>query len=62
MINPYDHCVANKIIKGKQCMVLWNVDNLKISLVDKYIVEGIIKFLGMKFGRESPLVMARAKC
>jgi len=43
-------------------MVLWHVDNLKIAHVDKYIVEGIIKFLGMKFGRESPLVMARAKC
>ena len=41
MINPYDHCVANKIIKGKQCMVLWHVDNLKIAHVDKYIVEGI---------------------
>lgn len=27
-INPYDLCVANKMINGKQCTVVWNVDDL----------------------------------
>ena len=29
--NPYDCCVVNKIIEGKQCTILWHVDDLKIS-------------------------------
>ena len=30
-INPYDICVANKIINGHQMTVVWYVDNMKIS-------------------------------
>ena len=33
-INPYDCCVANKMVNGKQCTILWHVDDLKISHVD----------------------------
>ena len=33
-INPYDPCVANKMIGGKQLTVCWHVYNLKISCVD----------------------------
>ena len=33
-LNPYDSCVANKMINGKQCTILWHVDDLKISHVD----------------------------
>ena len=29
-INPYNQCVANKHINGKQCTIIWHVDNLKI--------------------------------
>ena len=29
-INPYDWCVANKMINGKQCTIGWHVDDLKI--------------------------------
>jgi hypothetical protein len=32
-INPYDWCAANKTIDGKQCTILWHVDNIKISHV-----------------------------
>jgi len=38
-INPYDHCVANKIVNGKQCTIIWHVDDLKISHMDNDIVE-----------------------
>lgn len=34
-INPYDWCVANKMIDGKQCTVVWHVNDLKISHVDR---------------------------
>jgi hypothetical protein len=30
-INPYDWCVTNKIIDGRQCTVLCHVNDLKIS-------------------------------
>ena len=33
-INPYDPCVANNMIGGKQLTVCWHVDNLKISCSD----------------------------
>jgi hypothetical protein len=33
-INPYDWCVANKMIDGKQCTIVWHVDDPKISYVD----------------------------
>ena len=37
-VNPYDPCVANKMIKGAQCTICWHVDDLKISHVDKRVV------------------------
>ena len=33
-INPYDPCVANKMIDRKQITVCWHVDDLKILCVD----------------------------
>jgi hypothetical protein len=30
ILNPYDNCVANKMIDGIQCTILWHVDDLKI--------------------------------
>ena len=34
-LNEYDPCVANKIINGKQCMIIWHVDDLKYCLWKK---------------------------
>jgi hypothetical protein len=31
VINPYDPCVANKVINGEQMTVCWHVDDLKVS-------------------------------
>ncbi len=31
VINPYDPCVANKIIRGKQMTICWHVDDLKAN-------------------------------
>ena len=30
-LNPYDPCVANKIVDGPQLTVVWHVDDLKVS-------------------------------
>ena len=36
-VNPYDLCVANKMIEDKQHTLSWHVDNLKGSHVDSKI-------------------------
>ena len=60
-INPYDPCVANKMINGKQCTILWHVDDLKISHVDEAEVTTIIKLLSTEFGKEAALTIHRGK-
>jgi len=60
-INKYDQCVANKIIKGKQCISIWHIDDLKISHVDKRVVEDKLKQLMTKFGQDAPLTTCRGK-
>ena len=43
--NPYNHCVMNKMVDGKQCTVLWHVDDLKISHIDERINESVLASL-----------------
>ena len=52
-LNPYDLCVANKIINGKQCTIVWYVDNNKISNEDPAVVNSIIQELTKHFGKLS---------
>ena len=49
-LNPYDLCVANSDIDGKQCTVCWYVDDNKISHVKLEVVEDIISKIEDKFG------------
>ena len=60
-LNPYDSCVANKVIHGKQCTILWHVDDLKISHVDPKVVDTVIELLESEFGKEAPLTKSRGK-
>ena len=60
-INPYDWCVANKQIKGRQCTLIWHVDDMKISHGDSRVVDGIIRMLEEEFGKEAPLTIRRGK-
>ena len=58
-VNPYDWCVVNKVINGKQCTIGWHVDDLKISHVDKAVVEEIITKMNDRYGKESPISVHR---
>ena len=51
VLNPYDSCVANCIIKGKQCTIAWYVDDTKISHVDPAVVTSIIDQLKLRFDK-----------
>jgi hypothetical protein len=49
-MNPYDLCVANKMIGGSQCTVMWHVDVLKILHVNRKVVEAVLGLLTKEFG------------
>ena len=49
IINPYDPCVANKTINGKQLTVTWHVDDLKVSHVEEQVVEEFLKWVQNKY-------------
>jgi hypothetical protein len=50
-LNPYNLCVANSQIKGKQCTIAWYVNDNKISHVDDTVVTNIIEKIEVKFGK-----------
>lgn len=46
----------NRTINGKQCTVLWHVDDLKIAHEDPEVVTEAIDLLDKgEFGKEAPL-------
>ena len=50
-LNPYDSCVANKVINGKQCTIAWYVDDMKISHVNSDVVTEVINQIERRFGK-----------
>ena len=57
-VNEYDRCVANKMINGKQCTIVWYVDDVKASHVDETVVSDIITYMQKEFGN---LTITRGK-
>lgn len=50
-LNPYDPCIANKIIEGTQCTIAWYVDDTKISHVNPEVVTQVIGQIEERFGK-----------
>jgi hypothetical protein len=48
VLNPYDNCVANKMVEGSQCTIVWHVDDLKISHVKQEVLEDLVSTLNTK--------------
>ena len=42
-INPYDPCVANKIVNGSQSTIAWYVDDIKASHEKQSVVDKILE-------------------
>jgi hypothetical protein len=57
VVNKYDGCVVNKTINGKQCTIVWHVDNLNMSHVNVKVLEEIVDQLSEKYGKEAPLTV-----
>ena len=59
--NPYDWCVMNKMVDGKQCTMLWHVDDLKMSHVEPKVVDKVLDDINEKCGKEAPITVTRGK-
>ena len=51
-LNPYDTCVVNKKINGKKFTINWHVDDLKLSHVDKEVVDKMIVWMKGLYGND----------
>jgi hypothetical protein len=50
IINPYDPCIANKVINGEQMTVCWHVDDLKVSHMEPAEVTKFGDWLSKTYG------------
>ena len=60
-VNPYDPCIANMMVDGKQLTVTWHVDDLKISHQDKAVVDEFIQWICNKYEDVTPVKPSRGK-
>lgn len=51
-INPYDPCVANRIIRGKQHTIAWHVDDVKSSHVDPKVNDEFLIWMKKKYAAD----------
>jgi hypothetical protein len=45
VLNPYDPCVANKMVHDTQMTMSWHVDDLKVSHKEKKMVDEFIEWV-----------------
>ena len=50
-LNPYDLCVANKMVNGKQLTVCWHVNDLKSSHIDPKVNDEFLQWIKDMFGQ-----------
>ena len=49
-VNPYDLCVANKIVKGTQMMTFWHVDDLHVLHANNFEITKLGYYLSNIYG------------
>jgi hypothetical protein len=60
-VNPYDPCVANKIVGGTQMTVSWHVDDLKVSHKDPTVVDSFLNWIKRTYGSIGEVKTTRGK-
>ena len=62
-LNPYDPCVANRMVNGHQHTICWHVDDIKSSHVDPAVQDEFEKWLTAKYDTENGVVKGKlTKC
>ena len=51
-INPYDPCVANRIVKNRQQIVIWHVDDLKSTHANSEVNNDFLSWLEKKYASD----------
>jgi hypothetical protein len=59
--NPYDPCIANKMVNGKQQTIRFHVDDLLSSHVDPKVNDEFAKWLNDRYGQIKPCTIVRGK-
>ena len=59
VMNPYDPCVWNKMVDGKQMTIMFHIDNLLMSHKHPHIVTLFIKKLEQQYAMRDPLTVTR---
>ena len=59
--NPYDICIMNETVGGKQCTIYWNLDDIKISHVRPKAVDEVLYQLTTKYVKMSPLTVSQGR-
>ena len=59
--NPYDACVANRMVRGKQHTVRFHVDDLMSSHVDPKTNDNFLKWLNKMYGSHGEVKATRGK-
>jgi len=57
--NPYDWCVMNRVIEVTQETVLFYVDNIKLSHVNKEVLLNTVKDVAALYGKIKDLTVTR---
>jgi hypothetical protein len=52
VVNPYDPCVANKTVNGKQFSITWYVDDLRLCHVDFKVVDEMLSWFESIYGED----------
>ena len=54
-INPYDPCVANKMVSGHQMSICSHMDDLKVSHKNKYAVTALALNVASLYGPKTTI-------
>ena len=60
-VNPYDPCVANKMVNGRQLTVCWHVDDLKVSHVEQRVVDEFLEWVQLEYGQYGEVKICRGE-
>ena len=55
VINPYDLCVANKMVNGKQMSVCWHVDDLSVTYMEEDVITAFTLTLAKIYGPKTTI-------
>ena len=58
-LNPYDPCVANKMVNGEQLAICWHVDNLKSSHINPKVNDQFLQWIKYMFRQLSEVKMTQ---